>query len=422
MPIDAPFQLSIHEPLTDLFQALREDGTRFEQFMGQQLDELAALRTQLAEREQVLYGDEQAIREQSQAQVAECERLAALERELARKQAELDQQAEELAQSRAELDADRVAIEGERHQLDQQRDSNGEQIAALQEELARTQNEYQAQLAAVQAAPSPEALTEVQQHLEGVSGERDELARRCEELQNLHQQALDEAAADRQRLERQLSAAQEELAAASAALVAHEDLEGDSDAQSTPRLTAIQSQLEELRAERDDLRQELESANDQAARLTVTSEALTETRAELARMQSSLTKQPRSDSDELQERLREAEQERRALEDDLEAVRNRAAELAESAEAERRRATEERSAWADELKQMRRLLEQQATMLGQHDSAPPESANGPKPASAESAPGSDPVLESVMAQFEMLHKDRSRRRQKDRNGDHQQVA
>ncbi len=127
----------------------------------------------------------------------------------------------------------------------------------------------------------------------------------------------------------------------------------------------------------------------------------------------------------LQEELAVAIRERAALEAELEAVRNRAAELSETLEAERRQSAEQRAAWTSELQRLRHLLEtwvwkQQAdedptpaTVPLVHPGAgrPTTLASAPEmPGSPPSQEKTDPVLDSVMAQFDLLQRDAARRR------------
>lgn len=106
------------------------------------------------------------------------------------------------------------------------------------------------------------------------------------------------------------------------------------------------------------------------------------------------------------------DRDRTALEDELEAVRNQAAELAEALAEQKRQMEIQQTEWSRELRQMRRLLEMMARrQLEQHEEQ--ESRQALPPAAAVSivpATVDDPVLDSVMAQFEMLQKDISRRR------------
>ncbi len=107
------------------------------------------------------------------------------------------------------------------------------------------------------------------------------------------------------------------------------------------------------------------------------------------------------------------EQERAVLERELEAVRSRAAELSEMLAGHQRQMAEERSQWSDELKRMRRLLE----VMSQRQSAQQTAAEyrlaepvAAAPAAAAPAASGDPVLGSVLAQFEILQRDLARRR------------
>ena len=106
------------------------------------------------------------------------------------------------------------------------------------------------------------------------------------------------------------------------------------------------------------------------------------------------------------------EQERAVLESELESVRNRAVEASESLAEQKRQATEQQTQWADELKHMRRLMEEMSTQLAEGRTAAvaaPQVSAEPVAVGVPSNVG-DPVLDSVMAQFEMLQKDLARRR------------
>lgn len=114
--------------------------------------------------------------------------------------------------------------------------------------------------------------------------------------------------------------------------------------------------------------------------------------------------------------------ERQALEAELEEVRRRAAELAESVQAERVRMAGEREAWEQELRELRQLVE--APRALREVAAPtggvPASA-GHALASTGSHAADHAVLDHVMAQFESLQRDRQRRRGNQRGGK-QEVA
>jgi hypothetical protein len=93
------------------------------------------------------------------------------------------------------------------------------------------------------------------------------------------------------------------------------------------------------------------------------------------------------------------------LEAELETVRRRVVEMAEVATAEKQRTTQERAEWSKEFKQLRKLLELQVKTPAAPVAEPPREA-----VSAAAPVGGDPMLESVMAQFDMLQKDIARRR------------
>jgi hypothetical protein len=101
------------------------------------------------------------------------------------------------------------------------------------------------------------------------------------------------------------------------------------------------------------------------------------------------------------------EQDRAVLEKELESVRNRASELAESLADQKRQAVQQQSQWTLEIQRMRSLLE--ALVRQTHTSEIDHPAKASTASSTADA-GSDPALDSVLAQFEMLQQDRVRRR------------
>lgn len=123
---------------------------------------------------------------------------------------------------------------------------------------------------------------------------------------------------------------------------------------------------------------------------------------------------------QLEDERRALERERAVLESELEAVRNRAAEMTETLAEQKRQMAEQRDQWAEELRRMRHLLETLTGRLAESPSrpepaAPAAPAGRPAPAAGPGSPGGgagDAVLDSVMAQFQMLQKDRARRREK----------
>ncbi|MGQ9576071.1 MAG: hypothetical protein ACUVUC_12210 [Thermoguttaceae bacterium] len=110
------------------------------------------------------------------------------------------------------------------------------------------------------------------------------------------------------------------------------------------------------------------------------------------------------------------EQERIVLEKELETVRSRAAELSEGLNQQARHIADQREQWGEELKRIRRLVETISQRQLAPQPADPRTPVGPVavPAGAPRAPleesHSDPVLDSVITQFEMLQRDLARRR------------
>jgi hypothetical protein len=125
----------------------------------------------------------------------------------------------------------------------------------------------------------------------------------------------------------------------------------------------------------------------------------------------------------------ELERERADLENELEAVRQRCEELSATVAEQKRQLTDERAEWTAEFRQLRKILDKQSQLLTQRvepvsgGAAPaptitvPHLATAPaqQPVAAAAAPqhvaAIDPVLGSVLNQFQMLQKDAARRRQ-----------
>jgi predicted nucleic acid-binding Zn-ribbon protein len=116
--------------------------------------------------------------------------------------------------------------------------------------------------------------------------------------------------------------------------------------------------------------------------------------------------------------LVELEQERGMLEEELETVRRRCEELAQTVADQKRQLTEERAEWTAEFRQLRKILDKQSQILVERVeqnhvaplgvvAGPSENVNG----AAAQRGGVDPVLGSVISQFQLLQKDAARRRQ-----------
>ena len=177
--------------------------------------------------------------------------------------------------------------------------------------------------------------------------------------------------------------------------------------------------LEEVRQQRSQLEGVQETAKTQAENLITLATELAETRSGLSRSTES-----RAGSEQLDEQIRrmqqqqaEWEQERRLLETELESVRNRAAEMSDAVAEQKRTAAGQQKQWAEELKRMRRALEGMSARVPGEDRPPARSPTPPAEpqrkepvAEQPSEPDGDPVLDSVMAQFEMLQRDLAKRR------------
>jgi chromosome segregation ATPase len=166
---------------------------------------------------------------------------------------------------------------------------------------------------------------------------------------------------------------------------------------------------EEAQRQREELRGMYETAQAHLARLAGIAAELAE-----ARSQSGGEGQPEAQrrfqqmwEDAQQQRIA-WEQERIGMEAELEAVRARAADLSEALAEQKRQAAQQQAGLAGELGRMRSLLE---ALCGQMRGQSVAGEARPTPREAAAA-GGDPVLESVLAQFEMLQQDVARRRPK----------
>jgi DNA repair exonuclease SbcCD ATPase subunit len=173
------------------------------------------------------------------------------------------------------------------------------------------------------------------------------------------------------------------------------------------------------------LRQELEKAAAQSSRMAGMAVELADARAELAELKSRQNMGQSQVVADYERRLRDVEQERAALENELDHIRKRAAEANTALAEHRKRELEERAEWSGELKQLRRALEKQSMLLvEQQDTGAVNSTRKTVPVRGDSTPTiSDPVVDSVMEQFESLQRDMiKRRQQKNTKNGHQGVA
>lgn len=178
----------------------------------------------------------------------------------------------------------------------------------------------------------------------------------------------------------------------------------------------LEKQFESLQRERQALQRQLAEAQSEITKQSALARDLAAARQEINDLRSSISSSEggavRLPED--QERVSELEQERAALEAELELVRGRAAELHEAVAQERRALAEHRAETNNELKQLRRLVEKQAELLNERVVVPaaPSSREVSVADVAEEPPqpASDPVINSVMAQFAKLQKEVAERR------------
>ena len=110
----------------------------------------------------------------------------------------------------------------------------------------------------------------------------------------------------------------------------------------------------------------------------------------------------------------ELEQQRDALEEELDTVRERACKLGNTVDSTKRELAEQQAQWSVELKQMRQVLQHQAELMSAGQTVAP-SAETAVPASSlnEVVESEDranrQVVGSVMAQFEKLRQQRAQR-------------
>jgi len=222
--------------------------------------------------------------------------------------------------------------------------------------------------------------------------------------------ALGEICASREEFERFFSEALDQLDSFSTELVGRQQQWVSERRQAEIELQQQKRQLEEARASLAGQQQSAEKANRSR-------------RPQKTAPEAEHGQQDQQHDQELTRLLEEArqqqallEQERGLLESELEAVRNRAAEMAESLAEQKRQTAQQHTQWTDEFKQMRSLLQnisghlvQRKAAAGVPQSRPAEPATAD--AVAKSPPAAtDPALDSVMAQFEMLQKDLAKRR------------
>lgn len=364
-------------PLADL----RATGEEFDQFVRQQLDELDALRSSLDQREQWL-DDERRSLEDEQADVeTQWERLEELRSAAEQSAQKVKQEAKRLSKVQSDLETAQAAFAEK-------------QLASVTEQ-GKIQKELTEKLFQLES-----------QHAETAAGWAEEMQTSRDRIRELEQQ-ITALEANRQELERSRAQLVDELAAATAT-----DADG------------IATRLAEAEQEKAALKEELARAHQHTSRLAGSALELADSQGQLAQaradmldLQHRLAQAEKRLHGESQQQIRALEHERISLETELESVRNRIAQMAEEATQEKRRMAEERAEWSGELRQLRRAIEKNAVMSSHHSHVEDSHRTAPTPSTetesnpgAAAAGGEDPVLDSVMAQFEMLQKDLSRRR------------
>jgi chromosome segregation ATPase len=178
----------------------------------------------------------------------------------------------------------------------------------------------------------------------------------------------------------------------------------------------LQGQIEQLKQDAAKARDELVELRTQFGPLTESAiEAerlrgeLTALRTELAAAQGQLQSKP--DEPDLRESLAAALAERDQVEVELDQLRHRAAELADSLAEQKRLQNEQRDQWSEELRLLRRSVEKQSELIakGASVAAPSATSNGAVETRPTAAGGGDQVMDTVLQQFEMLQKNKVRK-------------
>ena len=214
---------------------------------------------------------------------------------------------------------------------------------------------------------------------------------------------------------------------------------------STPTVadSNIAEQLAKLETERTGLRHELDTANERLNKLASVAVGVAESKAEtagvktelaavrseLAETKSALAQALESGggavASDIEQRLRaqldEHSRERALTETQLESVRERAAELAVQLEEQQRQFAEERQRWQSQLADLTRLVASHSR--ANHGSASDTIVTEQPRCTATAIrraphrpdhdpPQGNPVIDSVMAQFQMVQREAARRRAK----------
>jgi len=373
-------QLAGWDAVQEALGEIRACHGDFESFFSEVFDQLDGLASELTQRGKQWLAQRQEAQSELARRAEEIERQRAT---LAERQRELEEAAggeSEVVPPMPDPALEELLAEArrEREQMQGVQDAVQAQVARLADVAAELASARQVARLADVAAELASARSRLVEPPENASHDGESLRQWLEEIHAQHQQLLGAQQAAQSQAE-QLAGVVGELAAAREAW------------------TAAQDQLREHREQLNDIRAAFASGQGDD-----------ELKQQISELQQKHA--------ELKQHHARLEQERTLLEGELETVRNRAAEMAESLAEQKRGLARQQTQWADELKQMRRLMEALSRRLSE---TPPAPAAAPQPA-APSASGAeaghssddDPVLDSVMAQFQMLQQDLARRRAK----------
>lgn len=361
------------EPLRAVASQLRDEFSSFDRLMND------------------VFADVEQLRDQLQMKIAEVEdakqRLAERGRQLADQRKESGRLSHQLEHQEARLDAAVEELKLLRTQSEQERTAAKEREDRMQAAYLQQQTAYSQQ------------QTAINEQLMALNAERDRLLARIRELESRPV----------------------EFQPADANYAPNAAFENDS-------LLTVLSQLEAVRQDVLSTRTEIADA---VGRVSVAADpnspgASTQQFADVLRQMEQLRQEQRT----LEKSHSEVLRERDRLEGELELVRTRACELQEVVAEQQDQLSQQQDDVSDELRQLKSVIETQLSSL-QRKSQPferftaqvpqqPVAANvtqpqpaysQPQPDAAE-APPSDPVVNSVMAQFARLQKDVAQRRKK----------
>jgi chromosome segregation ATPase len=178
----------------------------------------------------------------------------------------------------------------------------------------------------------------------------------------------------------------------------------------------LQGQIDQLKQDAAQARDELVQLRTQFGPLTESAIEAERLRGELATVRTELAAaqtqlQSKQEQPDLRESLAAAIAERDQVEIELDQLRHRAAELADSLAEQKRSQNEQRDQWSEELRQLRRSVEKQSELIAKGTGAPaaPAASNGAVEHRPAAASGGDQVMDTVLQQFEMLQKNKVRK-------------